>query len=53
MAVPGIPANAFGEPKEGVSLSTALPEQLGLKLDSERGPVEGVVIDSAEPPTAN
>ena len=52
-AVPGIPANAFGEPKEGVSLSTALPEQLGLELESERGPVDVLVIDSVEPPTSN
>lgn len=36
---------------DGVSLFTALQEQLGLKLESTKGPVDVLVIDHVERPT--
>jgi uncharacterized protein (TIGR03435 family) len=38
---------------EGASLFTAIQEQLGLRLRSEKAPVEVLVIDHAERPSAN
>jgi hypothetical protein len=35
---------------DGVSLFTAVQEQLELKLDAQRGPVDVLVIDSAQRP---
>jgi uncharacterized protein (TIGR03435 family) len=42
---PGLP--------EGPALMTTVQEDLGLKLDSQRGPSEVLVVDGAELPTAD
>ncbi len=49
--LPGFPRLPGSE--NGVSVFTALQEQFGLKLESERGPVEILVVDSAARPTGN
>lgn len=49
---PGNRLSALDDP-EGVPIITAVQEQLGLRLVSGKGPVEVVVIDAVEKPSAN
>jgi uncharacterized protein (TIGR03435 family) len=49
---PGAPPPPPIDP-DGPSFFTAIQEQLGLKLENQRGPVEVIVIDSIEQPTEN
>jgi uncharacterized protein (TIGR03435 family) len=49
---PGAPPPPPIDP-DGPTFFTAIQEQLGLKLDNQRGPVEVVVIDSIQQPTEN
>ncbi len=48
-------SNAAGDSdqSDGPSIFTALREQVGLKLESTRGPVDVIVIDHIEKPSAN
>jgi uncharacterized protein (TIGR03435 family) len=48
---PGVPDLAPSVTSDGPSLFTAIQEQLGLKLESARGPVEVLVVDRADRPT--
>ena len=53
-ATPGAGGDAHAQPDPtGSSIFTALQEQLGLKLQSEKGPVDVIVIDHAEKPSEN
>jgi uncharacterized protein (TIGR03435 family) len=49
--LPGPGGDALPPPADTPSLFTAIQEQLGLKLDAQRGPVDTLVIESAERPT--
>jgi hypothetical protein len=46
-----LPAAAGGAADEPPSLFTAIQDQLGLKVESDRGPVEFLVIQSVSPLT--
>jgi uncharacterized protein (TIGR03435 family) len=43
----------YAEWDEGEEFLPALQQQLGLKLESQRGPVDNLVIDHIDKPTAN
>lgn len=47
------PDNATTPDSSGPSLFTAIEEQLGLKIESTKGPVDALVIDHVERPSEN
>jgi uncharacterized protein (TIGR03435 family) len=51
MAPPGLPAGTLPLDPDAPNLFTAVQEQLGLKLESARAPLDVVVIDRVEKPT--
>jgi uncharacterized protein (TIGR03435 family) len=51
--VAGDPAPLPAESETGPSLFSAIQEQLGLKLESTKGPVQILVIDHVERPSSN
>jgi uncharacterized protein (TIGR03435 family) len=53
MVPPGASPPPAPADTSGPSLFTALQEQLGLKLESQKGPVEIFVIDRADKPSEN
>jgi uncharacterized protein (TIGR03435 family) len=50
---PAMPPPPPGSDVSGISLPQALREQLGLQLESTKGPVEVIVVDHAERPSGN
>jgi uncharacterized protein (TIGR03435 family) len=50
---PDSPAPSISDDFSGPSIFTAVQEQLGLKLNSTKGPSEFFVVDHAERPSEN
>lgn len=48
-----MPSSDVAPVESGPTIFTALQEQLGLKLEAQKGPVDVYVIDHVEKPTAN
>ena len=52
-SIAGSNPDAASNPVLGVSVATALKEQLGLRLISKKGPVQVYVVEKIERPSEN
>jgi uncharacterized protein (TIGR03435 family) len=50
---PSTPSTSPSDTPAGPDIFAAIRDQLGLKLDSVKGPFDVLVIDSAQKPTVN
>lgn len=50
---PGLASDGTADPATGASIFTALTGQLGLRLQSKKGPVQVYVIEKIERPSEN
>jgi uncharacterized protein (TIGR03435 family) len=49
----GVAPDAASADASGPSIFTAVSEQLGLKLEAQKGPVAVLIVDHVEMPSAN
>ncbi len=51
--LPALPGGSVPSPDTYGTIFVAIQEQLGLKLESAKGPIDVLIIDSVEKPSVN